>query len=427
LQKPQPIRLAFVGLWFVAVPALLAYLAVQLLSGDPTDLTVGVLRTFVRDQPLPAGIILFTAFEMTLWRFRHDLPLASRLSVGGRVGLPTPIRRKFEGAVNLLDEAERIQSAHRKAIERTLPASEREKLDRALRDLRQAMDAEPFDGAAFEERLEAASAVLPMLGPWRKGELREYVESIGLAILVALLLRAVVVEAFKIPSGSMLPTLQIEDHIFVNKFVYGPTIPFSRTRVLPRLPPRRGDVIVFEYPDPDASATPQDYIKRVIGLPGDVLEAHGGHPIINGFAVPYCRAGVYERPDRRAFGSGPLELHVEFIGEHAFLTLVDPHQSEDHEGPYQIVDDEVWVFGDNRHNSSDSRAWNGGRGAGVPYANVKGRAMFVWLPLSRLFVNVMGSPLLPKGAPAELVRGVEKCLEQRPTVADSTPPPPKLD
>src|SRR5262245_56411203 len=84
-------------------------------------------------------------------------------------------------------------------------------------------------------------------------------------------------------------------------------------------------------------------------------------------------------------------------------------------------------MGDNRHNSLDSRAWQrrgGGIGAGVPYANIKGRAMIVWFPASRMLVNVMGKPILPDGAPPELVAGIEHCLEQRPAAADTVPPPP---
>jgi signal peptidase I len=425
LQKSSLFRLAFIGLWFVGVPLLLAYAVVQILRGDPHDVTVGYLRGFVRDQPIPAGIVLFTVFEMTLWRFRHDLPLSSHLSVGGRLGLSRAMRREFEAATQLLEEAGRILSRSESAVKRGVPPAKRAELEEALGALRASLEAEPFDEAAFQKAHARATPASAVLAPWRKSELREYIESIGFAILVALLLRAVVVEAFKIPSGSMLPTLQIEDHIFVNKFIYGPTIPLTRARVFERMPPQRGDVIVFEFPDPNPNAASQDYIKRVIGLPGDVLETEGGHPVINGFRVPFCRAGVYERADQRSFGFGALELHVEYLGEEAFLTLIDPHQIREREGPFTVGPGEVWVFGDNRHNSHDSRAWFGGRGGGVPFANIKGRALFVWLPLSRLFVNVMGTPQLPDGVPPELVQGVEQCLKSRPPLEATTPPPPR--
>ena len=105
----------------------------------------------------------------------------------------------------------------------------------------------------------------------------------------AMALRAFVVEAFKIPSGSMIPTLQVGDHIFVNKFTYGPAIPWTHKRVWNGMPPSRGDVMVFAFPEHPE----QDFIKRVIAVPGDRLEARGGHPIINGWEVPSCRVGPY--------------------------------------------------------------------------------------------------------------------------------------
>src|SRR5690606_16604009 len=113
----------------------------------------------------------------------------------------------------------------------------------------------------------ASELTVKHLAPWQRGEVREYTESILIAVGVALLLRAFVVEAFKIPSGSMLPTLQISDHIFVNKLSYGPTVPFTKTRLLSSLPPQRGDVVVFEYPDENTDNPRQNFIKRAIALP----------------------------------------------------------------------------------------------------------------------------------------------------------------
>jgi len=112
----------------------------------------------------------------------------------------------------------------------------------------------------------------------RKSTLREYAESIGVAIAVALLLRAFVVEAFQIPSGSMIPTLEVGDHIFVSKFSYGLSIPFTDTKILQYSQPARGDVIVFKFPQD----TSTDYIKRVVGLPGDTVEVRQGQLYVNG-------------------------------------------------------------------------------------------------------------------------------------------------
>ena len=158
------------------------------------------------------------------------------------------------------------------------------------------------------------------LGRWRKSEVREYVESILVAIAVAMALRAFVVEAFKIPSGSMIPTLQVGDHIFVNKFSYGPAIPWTHTRLWTRMPPDRGDVMVFAYPEHPE----QDFIKRVIALPGDKLEARSGHPIINGWEVPSCLVGVYSYDEVDvAAQHHEGDLFVEFLEDEAYLTLYD--------------------------------------------------------------------------------------------------------
>jgi len=420
------LRLAFLGVWFVAAPFALAYVAVKLL-GAPADLVAtdlfGVVRTFVREQEVPAGIVLFTIFEMVLWSFRHELPFSDYLSVAGRAGLPRQIRDDFEAAAQLIEEVERILGSRAKAVERDVPRPAREELEAAVTDLRAAMRREPFEETTFHEAHERVLRRARVLDPWRKSELREYVESIGVAVLVAILLRAVVVEAFKIPSGSMLPTLQINDHIFVNKFIYGPMLPLTRNRLLSRMPPERGDVIVFENPDHGPGDEREDYIKRVIALPGDILEAEGGHPIINGFKVPSCHVGTYTFSEQKDGPTDTGELFVEFLLDRAYLTYYEAGRFDHHEGPFVVYPGEIWVFGDNRNNSRDSRAWFGGKGGGVPFENIKGRAMFVWLPGDRFLVNVMGSPVLPSGAPDEMVKGIAACLAKRPPLSATTPPP----
>jgi signal peptidase I len=405
------------------IPALAAVGIVRWCEGSPDSL--GEIGNWVRDQNLPAGIVLFTLVEMTLYYFRHHLPLAAHSNLGGRAGLPPDMRRDYEAASHLLEEASRIIERRGKAIERELPRETRDKLKRTLETLQASLVGEPFDAQGFRSARERANLQVDQyLAPWRKSEAREYLESIGVAILIALALRAVVVEAFKIPSGSMLPTLQIDDHIFVNKFVYGPTVPFTRTRLFANLPPERGDVMVFEFPDTAPGEEAQDFIKRVIAIEGDTLEVDNGHPIINGWQVPSCPVGKYPYSDRDGPSSEFGDLFVEFLGDESYLTVYEESGFSGRQGPYKVKKGEAWVLGDNRHNSHDSRAWFNREGGGVPYALIQGRAMSVWFPWNRILTPVMGHPQIPKSKPAALTAAIEKCLQQRPAVTEPPGPLP---
>ncbi len=446
------IRFAYYALWFVTLPLLLAVLGVWLLSPSPGSADPGPLRMFAAEQPIPMAIILFTVITMGLWRVRHRLPFALAAGMMGRQDIPAALRPRVESVTHLMDEVQRIMKRSRREITRDVPANAREDLETSVQSLETILQADVFSASEFESAAERLERLVPeVLSPWRKGEVREYTESVGLAILVALLLRAVVVEAFKIPSGSMIPTLRIGDHIFVNKFTYGPVLPILEQRVLPRLPPDRGDVIVFRFPEqPD-----QDFIKRTIALPGDTLEAIDGRPIINGWLAPHCYVGEYN------YEGSSSELFIEFLGEQSYFTLfADPRSSErvcsqdtdceaglkcragvcgKLQGPFRVAPGEVWVMGDNRNRSHDSRTWFNERGGGVPFANIKGRAMFVWLSLlptgatvsdqasrwvDRFLVGVMGDPTLTHGE-SHLAAARDKCLQSRPPLSQTTPPPPR--
>jgi signal peptidase I len=414
------VRFAFAAFWFFLVPAVAAYGLLTLLASPGVSLP---FSDFAREQSVPTGIALFTILELVLYSFRHRLPLARFVAVAGRHGVPLELRAELEQSLRLIADTEQILAKHAKAIRAELGAGEHDAIQAQLDSARSAVRAEPLDAERLHESTRALGEVLESrLGRWRKNEFLEYGGSIVTALLVALLLRSVVVEAFKIPSGSMLPTLQIGDHIFVNKFIYGPEIPFTKTRVLDRMPPHRGDVIVFSHPVP--SLSPDDLIKRVIAVPGDVLEVDSGHPIINGWRVPSCPVGSYVISED-SFGASQGELFVEYLQGTAYLAFYDEEQLPQRQGPYEVQAGEVWVMGDNRHHSADSRAWpnsRGGLGRGVPEPNIKGRAMFVWAPLNRMFVDLMGSPVLPKGAPEELLQGIARCLEKRPSPAETVPP-----
>ena len=143
------------------------------------------------------------------------------------------------------------------------------------------------DIPALEESQEALDGLLnTLLGSKRKSAFREYVESIVYAVAIALLIRTAVVEPFKIPTGSMIPTLEINDHIFVSKFSYGVRIPFSGgVRIGSGNPIERGDIIVFENPEAGEDEG-KDFIKRVVGIEGDTVRMENNHLWVNGEQVP---------------------------------------------------------------------------------------------------------------------------------------------
>lgn len=437
--KPM-LRSVYYVLWFFVVPLVLAWTIVWALtppSGVDREGFFGWVQSWVREQPVPATILAFTAVGLALWAVRYRLPLAFHAYPPLRSDLPKSARSSFERARLLLEEAEAILDKHVDSIARDLSKTHREKLAADLDALEDAMEREPFDEEIFLDAfVKAEGEVDVRLSRWRKSEMREYAESIVVAVLVALGLRVTVIEAFKIPSGSMIPTLQIGDHIFVNKFIYGPAIPLSQSRLWTNMPPHRGDVVVFANPQKPE----EDYIKRVIAIPGDKLEAESGHPVINGWRVPSCHAGTYRfteaEPGEIQAYEHDGELFVEFLEDEAYLTLYDNASMDSgHEGPFFVKPGEIWAMGDNRNNSSDSRKWWGGRGGGVPFANIRGRALVVWLTLggtfdaSRIFAPVMGRPPAhgPFGhLPASMQRlepEIERCLRERPPLDQTRPPP----
>jgi len=163
-----------------------------------------------------------------------------------------------------------------------------------------------------------------------KSKVREYAEAIGIAILIAFFIRSFVVQAFKIPSGSMKPTLLIGDHILVNRFIYGIKIPYFRKTVLPVGDPKRGDVVVFIYPE-DRS---KDFIKRVVGIGGDTIEIRNKKIYLNSL------------PDN--------DTHGVYTDDFIIPGSIQPR---DNFGPVTVPRGSIFVMGDNRDQSYDSRFW----------------------------------------------------------------------
>ncbi|MBU0479633.1 MAG: signal peptidase I [Proteobacteria bacterium] len=182
--------------------------------------------------------------------------------------------------------------------------------------------------------------------PRKKSLLREYAEAIIIALILALFIRTFVVQAFKIPSGSMIPTLLIGDHILVSKFIYGVRNPLTGKVLIPIRNPERNDIVVFKYPlNPD-----QDFIKRVIGVPGDTIEIVDKKLFVNGNELENDK-GVY-LDDRVLSGEG---------------------RPRDNFGPVTVPAESLFVMGDNRDNSHDSRFWSF-----VDFKDLRGKAFIMY-------------------------------------------------
>jgi signal peptidase I len=202
----------------------------------------------------------------------------------------------------------------------------------------------------------------------------DYSRSLFPVLFFVLALRSFVAEPFRIPSGSMMPNLLQGDFILVNKYNYGLRLPVLNRKVVDVGAPARGDVVVFRYPGKSA-ADPlrgQDYIKRVIGLPGDRIAVANDRVTVNGVAVDYAPVGVFVgHGSTLPWNGAPMEREDLPGHEH---TVLDIPGSQFPPGEWLVGPDEYFVMGDNRDNSADSRDWGF-----VPEANLVGRAMIIWL------------------------------------------------
>jgi signal peptidase I len=189
----------------------------------------------------------------------------------------------------------------------------------------------------------------------RRSALRDNLEALLIAMIFAFFAKTFVVQAFKIPSGSMEKNLLVGDHILVNKFAYGPTMTDLERRLLPVSPLRRGDVVVFKFPeDPE-----RDFIKRCIALPGDRIQLIDKQTFVNGKRLE--ESGYVYFADTRTYT------------RRQSLFLADGYRLRDNFGPYTIPEGHYFFLGDNRDNSNDSRFWGT-----VPRIYIKGRALLVY-------------------------------------------------
>lgn len=291
-------------------------------------------------------------------------------------------------AKDFLHEARRLAKRYGKRIAPDKLAAVQE----AIAALEAALPGEDVERlGAVLKRLD--QLVEKHLGFARRSPAVEYVISISKALAIALVLRLFVVEAFKIPSGSMIPTLLIGDHIFVNKLSYGVRLPVVNRELFHWGGFKRGDIIVFANPQDDDKPflDRRDYIKRIAGLPGDLVEVKDEVLYVNGVAQPRAKAeGDFAYFDRLGDDGPWQQEHAELwketmLGadgkptvEHAVLR--DPDRTHaGYEGPFRVPENHLFMMGDNRDNSADGRS---GRWY-VPFGHVKGRALVIWLSLGK--------------------------------------------
>jgi signal peptidase I len=241
----------------------------------------------------------------------------------------------------------------------------------------------PIDANQAREQREALRARLLRAPTWI-----EMPAGFFPVLLAVFLIRSFLFEPFRIPSGSMMPTLEVGDFILVNKFAYGLRLPIVNKDVVALGRPQRGDVVVFRYPlDPS-----ENYVKRLVGLPGDTIVYRDKHLTINGKPVAIAGSSDYFDAERAAYVKRSVEKLPGASGDIAHNVLLDAHRSDvsrpmvrfpfidqctyavDGAVTCTVPQDQYFMMGDNRDNSADSRYWGF-----VPDENLVGRAMFVWM------------------------------------------------
>jgi signal peptidase I len=402
-------------LWLVMIPALLAGATLRYLVPPSSELRL--------EAPVPLAVGLFLLFAALLHYWRFYLPGGIFFAaLAPALAARYPRARLSEASAAALFGESAKKRSMRRRLEARLSAEELAELDARLADLRRGLEA-----ADVQHVRSAREAAMKLAAPvFRSNELRQVaLLALGLttAAACAVLLRTNVVQPYRVLSASMLPTLQPGDHVALGKTAYGVRLPWGVEARKAELP-RRGDVVVFHAAAGTGSAEP--LVKRVIGLPGDRITMQGGYPFINGWKVPNCYAGNYFYT---AAGTKSVagRLSVEFLEDETYLTVHVPsfRQVE----PYEVKAGEVFVLGDNRNASIDSRSFNHSLGAGVPFSEIVGRADRLFLhttrdkrvdfrsvlqPLAKLDLYLDG---IDTGA---LRAGIARCLANRP--ANTSPP-----
>jgi len=337
---------------------------------------------YARFAGICAAAAALAAFAQ--WKLRHQDYLFGSLAVFGAVfvlsmigsAMPFGVRKRARNeARSLRRTAARMLRRNRARI----PEAAALEVEGGIRAVDEALKSRAGT-PALEARARLDAALDQHLSFARKSAAREYTESIGGAILVALLLRAFVFEPFHIPSGSMIPTLLVGDFIFVNKMAYGLRIPFTdpaRVHKLGEGAPKRGDVVVFIVPQhPEV-----DYVKRVVGLPGDHIDLRDNVVFVNGVEQKRESIGEFTYTEHSEYTDTDIEVttreYIEDLGgvRHPVLQRRDSGFARNLS--FVVEEGRLFMMGDNRDNSADSRV-EGGIGQ-IPFSYVKGRASIIWI------------------------------------------------
>jgi len=219
------------------------------------------------------------------------------------------------------------------------------------------------------------------LRPFKRNWMAEFIDSVWWVVLIALCIRFFLFESFRVPTGSMVPNIYIGDMLFVNKYIYGLRPPLTRWHFFRFKEPTRGEVVVFIFPEQPS----QDFVKRVIGLPGDRVRLEGRRIFVNGKELQRERIGTFTYVENNG-NERHAEWYRETNGDGVSYEVLYSSENEPHlsllecrfcESEFTVPPHSLFVMGDNRDVSLDSRYWGF-----VPYANLKGRASMIWFSVS---------------------------------------------